>query len=155
VLESPPFIAVIDDDESMCQALSRLLSVAGYDVRSYFSAESFLDDPEHARTRFVVADIQLRGMSGLDLQRKLRQDNPALPFAFITAHDEPATRSQATAAGHAAYLRKPFPGCALLDIIKNQCGTEARGTIFSGHFGGQEKSKETKTESKKNNQGKV
>ena len=126
----------------MCQALSRLLQVAGYPVRSYFSAESFLDDPEHDHTCFVVADIQLRGMSGLDLHRKLRQEISALPFAFITAHDEPATRAQAQAAGGVAYLRKPFPGSALLDIIKKHCGTEAKGTNFSGHFGGQEKPEE-------------
>jgi FixJ family two-component response regulator len=84
VSEQPPsFIAVVDDDESMCEALSRLLQVAGYDVRSYFSAESFLADPRHASTRFVVADIQLGGMSGFALQRKLLQENSAIPFAFI------------------------------------------------------------------------
>ena len=102
----------------MCQALSRLLQVAGYPVRAYFSAESFLDDPEHDQAGFVVADIQLRGMSGLDLQRKLHQEIPALPFAFITAHDEPATRAQCQAAGCVAYLRKPFPGGKLLEVIR-------------------------------------
>ena len=116
--EIPPFIAVIDDDESMCQALSRLLRTAGYVVRPYFSAEAFLDDPERHGVRFVVADIQLRGMSGFDLQRKLHQEIPALPFAFITAHDEPATRAQAQASGCVAYFRKPFPGSELLTAIK-------------------------------------
>jgi len=138
----------------MCQALSRLLQVAGYPVRAYFSAESFLDDPEHDHAGFVVADIQLRGMSGLALQRKLRQEIPALPFAFITAHDEPATRAQAQATGCAAYLRKPFPGSTLLDIIKKRCGTEAKGTCFSGHLGGQEKPEENQNQ-KKHNQEKV
>jgi len=118
VPEIPPFIAVIDDDESMCQALSRLLRTAGYVVRPYFSAEAFLDDPAHHGVRIVVADIQLRGMSGFDLQRKLHQEIPALPFAFITAHDEPATRAQAQASGCVAYFRKPFPGSELLTAIK-------------------------------------
>ncbi|MGO9949985.1 MAG: response regulator [Steroidobacteraceae bacterium] len=63
------FIVIIDDDESMCLALSRLLQVAGYEARSYFSAESFLGDPDHGGARLVVADIQLRGMAGFDLQR--------------------------------------------------------------------------------------
>jgi FixJ family two-component response regulator len=121
VQETLPFIAVIDDDESMCQALSRLLSVAGHTVRVYFSAESFLADPEHNRARFVVADIQLRGMSGFDLQHKIHLEIPALPFAFITAHDEVETRAQAKASGCVAYLRKPFPGSALLDVIKKSC----------------------------------
>lgn len=102
----------------MCAALSRLLQVAGYNVRSYFSAEAFLDDPHHADTRLVVADIQLGGMTGFALQRKLLQDIPAIQFAFITAHDEAETRSQAKASGCLIYLRKPFPGRVLLDAIK-------------------------------------
>jgi FixJ family two-component response regulator len=115
----PSFIAVIDDDESMCQALGRLLHLAGYAVRSYFSAESFLDDPDHARTRFLVADIQLQGMSGFDLQRTLRHEGLSLPIAFITAHDEPATRTQANDSGCVAYLRKPFPSGELLEAISS------------------------------------
>jgi len=119
VPEIPSFIAVIDDDESLCQALSRLLRVAGHGVRSYFSAEAFLDDPDYRHVCFVVADIQLRGMSGFELQRKILKEIPALPFIFITAHDEPALRVQARAAGSVAYFRKPFPGDALLEAIKN------------------------------------
>ena len=115
--EKPPFIAVIDDDESMCQALSRLLRAAGYETRAYFSGESFLDDPDHGLRSFVVADIQLRGMSGFDLQRTVHQEVPVMPFAFITAHDEAETRAQADASGCAAYLRKPFPGSDLLAVI--------------------------------------
>jgi FixJ family two-component response regulator len=111
------FIAVIDDDESMCQALSRMLRLAGYDVRTYFSAESFMDDSDHVHARFAVTDIQLRGMSGFDLQRRLRQELPALPVAFITAHDEPATRAQARDSGCVAYFRKPFPTSKLLEAI--------------------------------------
>jgi len=121
--DEPSFIAVIDDDESMCQALGRLLRLAGYDVRTYFSAESFLDDPDHDRTRFLVADIQLRGMSGFDLQRRLRQELYGLPVAFITAHDEPATRAQARDSGCVAYFRKPFATSKLLEAIQSALTT--------------------------------
>jgi FixJ family two-component response regulator len=117
VSEKPPFVAVIDDDESMCQALSRLLRAAGHETRAYFSGESFLDDPDHGLARFVVADIQLRGMSGFDLLRRVHQEIPCLPFAFITAHDEAETRARADASGCVAYLRKPFPGGDLLAAI--------------------------------------
>ena len=126
--EDPSFIAVIDDDESMCLALSRLLRLAGYDARTYFSAESFLDDPDHDRTSFVVADIQLRGISGFDLQRRLQQERPGLPVAFITAHDEAATRAQARDSGCVAYLRKPFPGSQLLEAVRSALGQTANGT---------------------------
>ena len=117
--EIPSFSAVIDDDESMCQALGRLLRLAGYDVRTYFSAESFLEDPDHNHTRLLVADIQLRGMSGFDLQGRLGQERPGLPVAFITAHDEPATRAQARDSGCVAYLRKPFAGSLLVEAIRS------------------------------------
>jgi len=126
VAEIPSFIAVIDDDESMCQALSRLVQVAGYDVRTYFSAESFLDDPDHDHTRFVVADIQLRGMSGFDLQRQLQQERPGLPVVFITAHDEAAARAQARDLGCVAYLRKPFPGSVLIEAVRSALGQPAK-----------------------------
>ena len=106
----------------MCQALSRLLSVAGHVVRTYFSAEAFLNDQEHHHARLVVADIQLRGMSGFDLQRIIHREIPTLPFAFITAHDEAETRAQAMASGCVAYFRKPFAGDALLDVVKKLKG---------------------------------
>ena len=96
-----------------------MLRLSGYDVRTYFSAESFLDDPDHVHARFAVTDIQLRGLSGFDLQRRLRQEIPALPVAFITAHDEPATRAQAHDSGCVAYFRKPFPASKLLEAIRS------------------------------------
>jgi FixJ family two-component response regulator len=118
VSELNSIIAVIDDDERMCQALSRLLRVAGYDAKSYLSAEAFLDDAGHDLARFVVADIQLPGMSGFDLQRQLQQTRPNLPVALITAHDELETRALATASRCVIYLRKPFPGSRLLNAIE-------------------------------------
>jgi FixJ family two-component response regulator len=118
VVGIPSFIAVIDDDEGMCQALGRLLRLAGYDVRTYFSAESFLEDPDHSHTRLLVADIQLQGMSGCDLQASRGQECPGLPVAFITAHDEAATRAQARDSGCVAYLRKPFAGSLLIEAIR-------------------------------------
>ncbi len=126
VSENPPFVAVIDDDESMCQALSRLLQVAGHVVKTYFSAESFLDDPERGSACFVVTDVQLPGMSGFDLHLRVRAALPALPFAFITAHDEAETRARAAASGCVAYLRKPFSGSLLIDAIR--CAITPRGT---------------------------
>lgn len=113
------FIAVIDDDKSMCQALSRLLHLAGYEVRSYFSAESFLNDPDHARACFLVADIQLRGMSGFDLQQRLGEEGHHLPVAFMTAHDEPPTQAEARDSACVGYFRKPFPSSELLEAIRS------------------------------------
>ena len=127
--ENPSFIAVIDDDESMCQALSRLLRLAGYDVRTYFSAESFLDDPDHDHTRLAVADIQLRGMSGFDLQRRLQQERPGLPVAFITAHDEAATRAQAQRLGLRGLPPKALSrGSLLIEAIARAIASSPEST---------------------------
>jgi FixJ family two-component response regulator len=120
------YVAVIDDDESMCQALSRLLRAAGYAVHPYCSAEAFLDAPDRADADFVVADIQLRGMSGFDLQERLKQEHDTAPIAFITAFDEPETRARAAASGCVIYLRKPFPGNQLLDALRAAVGPGER-----------------------------
>ncbi|MFO1477815.1 MAG: response regulator [Verrucomicrobiota bacterium] len=130
--EIPSFIAVVDDDESMGEALSRLLRVAGYDVRTYFSAESYLDDPDHGCARLVVTDIQLRGMSGFDLQRRIHSESPELPMAFITAHDEAATQARARDCGCVAYLRKPFPGSRLIEAVRTALGQPGASLPPSG-----------------------
>ena len=110
-------ISVIDDDESTCRALSRLLKAAGFTVQTYFSAEAFLDDVK-AHTDFVVTDVQLRGMSGFELKKRLNCGSNHPPVAFITAHDEKETRDQAQRFGCAGYLRKPFSGRTLVNLIR-------------------------------------
>ena len=115
----------------MCRALSRMLRVVGYEVRTYGSAEALLGDPEHAHTDFVVVDVQLRGQSGFDLQEILHLELPALPVAFITAHDEQETRTKAAASGCVAYFRKPFPGAQLLNVIKLSLGPESKAVSES------------------------
>jgi len=117
VPDIPPSIAVVDDDESVCKALSRLLRASGYAVLSYSSAEAFLDDPQHDRVDFLVADIGLGGMSGFELKERLHAEAHEPPVAFITAHDEAAVRKRARSSGCVAYLRKPFPGIDLLNAI--------------------------------------
>lgn len=111
-------IAVIDDDASMREALARLLRASGYDVATHASAETFLDDSARHRAALAVVDVQLRGLSGLELLERLRGEASATPVAFITAHDEPGLRARGLAAGAVAWLRKPFPGRALLAAIE-------------------------------------
>ncbi len=125
--ERRPFIAVIDDDERMCQALGRLLRVAGYEVEGYFSAEAFLDDPNRDHAWFVVADIQLRGISGLELAVRLRREPVPVSVVLITAHDDAETRAQASAAGCAGYFRKPTAGAALLKVIRASLAQRGSG----------------------------
>ena len=112
----------MDDDESMCHALARLLRAAGYGVQTYYSAEAYMDDPHHGDTDFLVADIQLRGMSGFDLQQRLSGEAHVPPVALITAHDEADVRERARTSGCAVYLRKPFPATLLIGAIRRSLG---------------------------------
>ena len=104
-----PFVAVVDDDESVSRAIKRLLRSTGLASDTFKTGDDFLDMfdsiPSY-RPACIVLDIQMPGLNGLEVQRRLA--GSGIPVIFITAHDEVGVREQALAAGAAAYLRKPF-----------------------------------------------
>ncbi len=110
-------VAIVDDDESFSRAISRLLRATGFDSSIYSSAEAFLQDMTHTPADCLVLDIQLGGMSGLDLRRHLTAQGTATPVIFVTAHDEPEFCEEARQAGCSAYFRKPVPGKLLVEAI--------------------------------------
>ncbi len=110
-------IVVIDDNPSMLQSLSRLLSAHGFRVRTFTSAESFLEDIPACNADCLLLDVHLSGISGIDLQRQLTSSGTDLPVIFMTAIDNDATRQEAFDAGCIAYLRKPFLSKLLIDAI--------------------------------------
>ena len=112
------YVAVVDDDESGCRALSRLLRAGGLQPVSYLSAEAFLADTKRPLFDCLVLDIQLGGMSGIELQRQLHASGSSTPVIYITAHDEAETREQAQAAGCAAYFCKTASGQDVLRAIR-------------------------------------
>jgi FixJ family two-component response regulator len=112
------YIAVIDDDESLCFSMSRLLRAAHLQPITYLSAEAFLADTKRPKFDCLVLDIQLTGMSGLDLRRRLSAVMDATPVIFITAHDDPEVRAQAEASGCAGYFRKMDSGADVLTAIR-------------------------------------
>jgi FixJ family two-component response regulator len=112
-------IAVVDDNSSMLQSLSRLLSAHGFQVETFPSAELFLDHLANCEAECLVLDIHLGGISGIDLQRQLRSSGAKLPVIFMTAIDTEATREEAFKAGCVAYLRKPFLAKLLIDAIND------------------------------------
>ena len=120
-------IAVVDDDDSFARARGRLLRASGFEVHTYASSEAFLAAPPHPRLDCLVLDIQLGGMSGLELHRQLNSSGSTTPVIYITAHDEPATREAAQAAGCAAYFRKTAPGEAVLQAIRCAAGVKKDG----------------------------
>lgn len=114
-----PFVAVVDDDESVRRAIKRLLRSIGLSSETFKTGDEFLDMfdsiPSY-RPDCVVLDIQMPGLNGLEVQRRLA--GSGIPVIFITAHDEAGVREQALAAGAAAYLRKPFNDEILIKAVR-------------------------------------
>jgi FixJ family two-component response regulator len=110
-------VVLVEDDASMRQAIARVLGAAGFRVTAYPSAEALLAEGPPAGAGCLVLDVQLPGLSGLALHRRLAAAGAAPPAIFITAHDAPATRAEVQHAGAAAYLTKPFPGRSLVDAV--------------------------------------
>ena len=110
---------MIDDDEAVCDSLRVLLDLAGLNVAAYGSAEDFLrDHPQQGSGRgCILLDIDLPGMSGLDLLRTLRRNGSRLPVVIITGRGAPAVE-QAEEAGALAVLEKPFLDGALMSCIE-------------------------------------
>jgi FixJ family two-component response regulator len=119
---TPICVAVVDDDESLCRSLCRLLRAAGIRPVSYGSAEAFLADRERPRFDCLLLDVHLGGMSGIELGRKLTVDGGHTPFIYITAFDDPQTRADAEGSGCAAYFRKADAGADVLDAIRRLAG---------------------------------
>lgn len=114
----PIYVAVVDDDDGLCRSVGRLLRTAGMQPITYASAEEFLADAKRPRFDCLVLDIQLNGMSGIELNQRLRAGGSTTPVIFNTAHYEPELREQALGDGCAAYLLKTAPGEALLAAIR-------------------------------------
>ena len=109
--KSKPLIAIVDDDESVCRALKRLVRSLGMDAEMFNSGHQFIELMETMPSRAidcVVLDMQMPGLNGLQVQEQLERNGHRVPIIFITAHDDAGVRDQALAAGALAFVRKPF-----------------------------------------------
>ena len=111
-------VAIVEDDAASRRSLERLLRASGYDTAAFASAEDFLESEIVDRAMGLVLDINLGGMSGIELRRRLAAANSPLPVVFITAYDDEATRREAIAAGCVEYLRKPFDAHRLTEALE-------------------------------------
>jgi FixJ family two-component response regulator len=112
----PSVISVIDDDASVRAATDNLLSSHGYVVHTFASAEEFLQSARLGDTSCVVSDVQMPGMSGLDLLSHMRVQGYDVPFIIITAF--PNIGSHALAAGAVCSLAKPFSASSLIKCLE-------------------------------------
>ena len=111
-------VALVDDDESLCRSLGRLLRASGMQPVAYGSAEGFLADTTKPRFDCLLLDVQLGGMSGIDLARQLVEQGGCAPFIFITARDDRETRAAAQAVGCVAYFLKSDNGADVLAAVR-------------------------------------
>jgi FixJ family two-component response regulator len=117
MIRQRPLIAVVDDEESVRKSLRRLLVASELDATVYASGQEFLDSLGGRQPDCLVLDLQMPGLTGLEVQRALARARVRFPTIIITAHDEPETRARCLAAGAVAYLCKPLHDELLLDAI--------------------------------------
>jgi FixJ family two-component response regulator len=119
VSEALPYVAVVDDEPSVCRAFARLLRSARFDVATFASGAEFLSSLGTRRPGCVVLDLHMPEMNGFEVQANLAaHPEGKVPVVIITAHDSPEAQQRALAAGASAYLRKPIDAQPLLEAIR-------------------------------------
>lgn len=112
-------VCVVDDDKSTCRALRRLLKLAGYSVEVFSSAKEYLTREIFSGPVCLVLDIRMPGLSGLELQRRLKLRNAGEQIIFITGHGDVPTCTEAMKHGAVDFLLKPFEETKLIDAVRN------------------------------------
>ena len=112
-----PLVAIVDDDESVRVTTDSLVRSFGYIVHTFASAEDFLRSNRLHDFACVMADVQMPGLSGVQLQERLRAQGYRVPFIFFTAFPDEKVRAQALAGGAVCYLTKPFDGNTLIECL--------------------------------------
>ena len=123
-------ISVVDDDPSMSRMLCRAIKAAGLSIDAFGSAEEFLDSDASRASVCLILDMNLPGMSGLELQQRLNASRLEVPIIFMSAQADETTRLRALKAGAVGFLRKPFSIESLLAILHQSTGCANQRTIF-------------------------
>jgi FixJ family two-component response regulator len=111
-------IAIIDDDKSMQDSLQDLIESTGLEARCFGSAEEFLLSGLHREVGCLIAEIQMPGVSGLELQARLKEEQCNMPIIFITSNGSARMRLQAMREGAVEFLRKPLDHQLLLETVR-------------------------------------
>jgi FixJ family two-component response regulator len=125
VTSDKPLIAIVDDDESVGRAMERLVRSLGMAAETYVSSEDFINQFESLpsfRLDCVIVDVQMPGLNGLEVQRRIRRIHKDIPVIFITAYDNIIAREQALAGGAVAFLRKPCNDALIIRTLDAALG---------------------------------
>lgn len=129
-----PVVRIVDDDASFLSAVARLLRASGFSVQTFVSAADFLDRPELDIPGCVLADLQMPGLSGLDLQEALTREGDPLPIIFLTGHGDIPTTVKAMRQGAEDFLTKNAPKDALLEAVNRAIRRDAGDRIRRGRL---------------------
>jgi FixJ family two-component response regulator len=110
-------IAVIDDDDSFRAATELLIRSLGFDVNGYESAQSFLDRRSDRITDCIISDINMPGMTGIELKQRLNREGSEVPVIFVSAQTDTTLPRRVAECGGLTLLQKPFHGQSLIDAI--------------------------------------
>lgn len=116
-------IAIVDDEQSVLKSLKRLLDASKFSTETFGSAEAFLARGDISDVSCIVLDINLGGISGIELRRRLKTMDSPIPVIFMTALASAAVENEANEAGYTAFLHKPFVGQLLIDCVRNATGS--------------------------------
>jgi len=116
-LQQAPVISIVDDDEDVREATKSLVRSLGYNALTFCSAEEFLGSAHVTATACLIADVQMPGMSGIELQERLIADGSRIPVIFVTAFPQEKLQGHVIKRGAIGYLRKPFDEGRLIECI--------------------------------------
>jgi FixJ family two-component response regulator len=119
VPKTQTLISVVDDDESMREAIRGLMKSLGYAAVAFASAEEFLSSCQIPRTSCLITDVQMPGITGLELHHRLLAAGKIIPTILITAYPDDSARERALGGGVVSYLSKPFDENDLLTCIRS------------------------------------
>jgi FixJ family two-component response regulator len=126
MMEQRAFVAVVDDDESVREALPDLLRELGHEAEAFMSAEAYLKSDRLGLTSVLLLDLAMPGMSGIDLKRELDRRGVTIPIIFITAHGDELVRQRLRERGAVDCLLKPFTDTALQDALNSALQTKPK-----------------------------
>ena len=120
--QSPGTVYIVDDDASVRRAATRLLFAAGFKALAFETAQEFLEYPCPETPSCLVLDVQMPGLTGIELQEQLAGYQPAIPIVFITGHGDIPTSVKAIKAGATDFLSKPVDTESLLSAVRQAIG---------------------------------
>ena len=114
-----PVVFIVDDDESVCRALRRLIKSVGHNVRTFTSAKDFLNQGCQNVPGCLILDVRMPGMDGLELQERLVDSGSKMPIILMSAHEDISTREQGLRAGAIAFCQKPFEDQVVIEKVNS------------------------------------